>query len=480
MAVSFVDERYAPVRAEVTEFDLPVQGTIPEWLDGRYLRNGPNPLADMRPDEYNWFTGDGMVHGVRLSGGRALWYRNRWVDSEVTSTALRRPAPPERGRSPLHGPSANTNVIGFAGRTLALVEGGLACAELSYELDTVDVCDFDGTVRGGYTAHSIEDPETGELHAVSYHLGRGDTVLYTVVGPDGRLRRRVPIRVGGSPMMHAFSLTRDYVVVYDLPVTFDVHSAVAATVARPLRPLAALALSAVIGRVRMPHPLLNRLPRTRAGSFPYRWDENYPARVGLIPRRGAPTPLWLDVEPCYVFHPVNATSSGGRVTVDLVVHERVFDADVTGPSEGRPRLERWELDPVASNRVRRTRLGDEHVEFPRFDERHTMSPHRDCWLVVGCDDLSGEHRLIRSDRDRGAVAMRDFGVRSAVGEFVFHPESPDSPEGHGVVMGFVTDLEAKSTALRILDAQTLEDRASIAVPQRVPAGFHGNWLPDQP
>ncbi|BDC73061.1 retinal pigment epithelial membrane protein [Prescottella equi] len=387
MVASYVDERYAPVRAEVTEFDLPVRGTIPECLDGRYLRNGPNPIAQVRPDEYNWFTGDGMVHGIRISGGRALWYRNRWVDSEVTSRALHRSAPPEHGRSPLHGPSANTNVIGFAGRTLALVEAGVACAELSYDLDTVDVCDFDGTVRGGYTAHP------------------------------------------GSPMMHAFSLTPDFVVIYDLPVTFDVRSAVTANIARPLRPFAALALSATIGRVRLPPPVLNRVPATRAGSFPYRWDHRYPPRVGLVPRRGDPTPMWLDVEPCYVFHPVNAASEGGKVVVDLVVHERVFDADRTGPSEGRPRLERWHLDPLVSSRVRRTRLGDENVEFPRFDERHTASLHHDCWLVVGSDDLSGEHRLVRSDRAHGIQAMRDFGPRSAVGEFVFHPEAPDSPEG---------------------------------------------------
>jgi len=279
-------------------------------------------------------------------------------------------------------------------------------------------------------------------------------------------------------MMHAFSLTRDFVVIYDLPVTFDVRSAVTATVARPLRPLAALALSATIGRVRVPRPVMNRLPTTRAGSFPYRWDDGYAPRVGLIPRHGDPTPLWLDVEPCYVFHPVNATSVDGTVVVDLVVHERVFDADRTGPSEGRPRLERWHLEPRVRNRVRRTRLGDENVEFPRFDERYTTAPHRDCWLVVGSDGSSGEHRLIRSNHAHGVEAMRDFGPRSAVGEFVFHPEAPGAPEGHGVVMGLVTDLAENSTALRILDARTLEDQASIALPQRVPAGFHGNWLPD--
>ncbi|QCQ91538.1 carotenoid oxygenase family protein [Rhodococcus sp. SGAir0479] len=474
MATSFVDERYAPVRAEVTEFDLPVQGTIPDWLDGRYVRNGPNPIADVRPDEYNWFTGDGMVHGVRLGGGSALWYRNRWVDSEVTAATLHRTAPRESGRSPLHGPSANTNVIGFAGRTLALVEGGVASAELSYDLDTVEVCDFDGAVRGGYTAHPVQDPATGELHAVSYHFGRGNTVQYTVVGPDGRLRRKVPIRVAGSPMIHAFSLTRDYVVIYDLPVTFDVRSAVAANVTRPLRPLAALALGAAVGRVRVPPPLMNRLPRTRAGSFPYAWNPGYPARVGLLPRRGAPEPRWSEIEPCYVFHPVNAYSTGTGVVVDVVVHERVFDGDLTGPSEGRPRWERWHVEPGVA--VRRERLADDHVEFPRIDERFTSGVHSDAWMVSGT--AAGEHRLLRTRRDRGVEVMRDFGPRSAVGEFVFHSESRDSAEGDGIVMGLVSDLAGPTTELRILDAQTLEDRAAVALPQRVPAGFHGNWIPD--
>lgn len=45
-------------------------------------------------------------------------------------------------------------------------------------------------------------------------------------------------------------------------------------------------------------------------------------------------------------------------------------------------------------------------------------------------------------------------------------------------MGLVTNLAENSTELRILDARTLEDQASIALPRRVPAGFHGNWVPD--
>ena len=51
---------------------------------------------------------------------------------------------------------------------------------------------------------------------------RGNTVQYSVIDADGRARRTVDIEVGGSPMMHDFSLTERHVVFYDLPVTFDV------------------------------------------------------------------------------------------------------------------------------------------------------------------------------------------------------------------------------------------------------------------
>ncbi|MDT5089270.1 MAG: carotenoid cleavage oxygenase, partial [Mycobacterium sp.] len=77
----YLDDFLAPVSAEVTATDLAVTGHIPEFLHGRYLRNGPNPVAEVDPATYHWFTGDGMVHGVSLHDGKAGWYRNRWVRS---------------------------------------------------------------------------------------------------------------------------------------------------------------------------------------------------------------------------------------------------------------------------------------------------------------------------------------------------------------------------------------------------------------
>ena len=113
---------------ELTTLDLPVTGRLPSELDGRYLRNGPNPVAAVDPATYHWFTGDGMVHGIRLRDGKAEWYRNRWVRSTSVSAALgETPKPGER-----HGgmETANTNVIGLAGRTFAIVEAGARPVEL--------------------------------------------------------------------------------------------------------------------------------------------------------------------------------------------------------------------------------------------------------------------------------------------------------------------------------------------------------------
>jgi carotenoid cleavage dioxygenase len=74
----YLEGHFAPLHEEYTLTDLEVVGTIPDYLDGRYLRNGPNPVGEIDPELYHWFVGDGMVQGIRMRDGKAEWYRNRW------------------------------------------------------------------------------------------------------------------------------------------------------------------------------------------------------------------------------------------------------------------------------------------------------------------------------------------------------------------------------------------------------------------
>ena len=178
----FLTGAHRPMDRELTLTDLPVTGSIPPALDGRYLRIGPNP-AKPDPAGYHWFTGDGMVHGLKLQDGKALWYRNRWIRSKAVGSALGlEPAPGPRNGS---FDTVNTNVVDVAGRTFALVEAGGTPVELSDTLEAQSYNPFDGTLQGGFTAHPHLDPLTGEQHAICYEGTRPDEVRHVVVGRDG-------------------------------------------------------------------------------------------------------------------------------------------------------------------------------------------------------------------------------------------------------------------------------------------------------
>lgn len=467
----------APLHEEHTLLDLDVVGTIPDHLDGRYLRNGPNPIGELDPELYHWFIGDGMVHGIRIRDGKAEWYRNRWVRGPNTAKALGETAPD--GHYGVYSIGANTNVIGHAGKTLALVEGGLSNYELTDELDTVGVCDFGGTLTGGYTAHPKRDPETGELHAVSYSVNRGNTVQYSVIDREGRARRTVDIEVSGSPMMHDFSLTEKHVVLYDLPVTFDAQQFAEMAVPRGLRLPVRLMLSALIGRVRIPDPIAARRPQPKGSDrrLPYSWNPKYPARVGVMPREGGNADVrWFDVEPCWVFHPMNAYDEGDTIVLDVVHHPKMFDDDHLGPNEGPPTLDRWTVD-LADGKVRESRFNDRSQELPRVDERLVGKRHRYGYAPTVGEGLTSAGDLLKHDFAGGNTQTRSFGAEKGLGEFVFHPSSDGAAEDDGLLMGYIYDRPTDRSELAILDAQTLQDIASIKLPHRVPTGFHGNWVP---
>lgn len=440
----YLNGNFGPVAEETTAFDLPVVGSIPEGLDGRFLRNGPNPLVAADPATYHWFSGDGMVHGVRLRDGKAAWYRNRWVRSGSTAAGGLGGAPTP---GPIHGGmdfGPNTNVIGFAGRTWALVEAGANPVELTYELDTIGPNDFDGTlVPGGYTAHPKLDPFTGELHAVNYHWGWGNVVKYVVVGPDAAVRSIVDVELGGGSMVHDMGLSASSALVFDLPCLFDLD--VAMTGAR----------------------------------LPYRWKPDYQARVGVV-RRDTPSepPVWCEVSSCYVFHPLNTFDApDGTIVMDVVRHPRMFDTVVLGPDDGTPTLWRWTIDP-ATRTVREEQLDDRGVEFPRHDERLVGRPHR-----FGLAAHVGPHiehgGIVRYDLERSTSVARGFGPGRRAGEPVFVPRSDDAPEGDGWILAFVYDQSTDTSDVVILDSEAFDGEpvATIKLPVRVPYGFHGNWSP---
>ncbi len=451
----YLEGNFGPVTEEVTAHDLAVVGSLPPELDGRYLRIGPNPIMDnvADPSRHHWFTGDGMVHGVRLHDGRAEWYRNRWVRSTQVSRALgEEPAPGER-----HGgmDTVNTHIIGHAGTTLALVEAGARPVELTDELETVGHTDLGGTLPNGFTAHPKRDPRTGELHAVAYHWALPH-LQYIVVGTDGRVRTVEPIPLDHGPMVHDMSLTERYAVVYDLPVTFDMDLV------------------------------------TQGASFPYAWNRQLPARLGLLPREGTAADIrWFEVEPCYVFHALNAhdepgaDGADGRVVLHVVRHERTFDRDRVGPADATPTLWRWTLD-LDRGTVVEEQLDDHGQEFPRVTDSRVGLPARFGWAVgvpvSTPGDFGAQDTILRHDLGAGTVAGHPAGEGRQVGEAVVIPrvggDIDDETDAWLMAAAHDRGTERGELLVWAADAPGEEPVARVPLPARVPFGFHGSWIPN--
>ncbi|TMR98121.1 carotenoid oxygenase family protein [Nonomuraea basaltis] len=444
---------FTPVVEEITAFDLQVTGRIPAELNGRYLRNGPNPLSLDDPSASHLFIGEGMVHGVRLRDGRAEWYRNRWVRNAHVAKRLGEQSRP----GPVHGGmdfAANTHVIGLAGRTFATVEAGALPYELGYELDTIGPCDFDGGLPGGYAAHTHADPATGELHAMAYFYG-WDHHQHIVIDPKGTVTQIRDIPIADAPMLHDFALTERYVVIYDLPVTFSMAHA------------------------------------EKGAQLPYAWNDAHGARVGLMSRETGDV-RWVEVDPCWVFHTLNAYDDGDQVVVDVVSYPKRF-VDARLDLGGAPTLDRWRIDP-GSGKVARTRLDDRAQEFPRMDERRTGRPYRygytsatrdlnDILPAEGTEledlpDEAFDNTLIKHDLERGTQESRQFGRGAYVGEPVF--VASGDAEDDGYLITYVNNPARGAADLVILSARdfTGEPVATVHLPARVPLGFHGSWIAD--
>lgn len=457
-AQPFLSGVYAPVHDELDVAELPVTGEVPEALDGVYLRNGANPqFAPL--GRYHWFDGDGMVHAVELHGGRAR-YRNRWVETPgllheraagraLFGGILNFTFPPEEllAECGIFKNAANTNIVRHAGRYLALWEGGWP-TEITRELDTVGLWNFGGRLVGAMTAHPKWCPETGELVFFGYDPVAGPPFLrYHVADASGVLTHTCEIELPRGVMMHDFVTTRHHSLVFDLPAV----------------------VSATMNGESM-------------------WQPQHGARIGVLPRHGDNDEVrWFEIEPCFVFHFLNAWEDGDVITAygcRMPSIELDFEARL---DEGAPAaldgvgLTRWTIDLTAGT-CREDLVHDLRSDFPRLHDGRLGLRHRYGYASATVDGTMafGFDAIVRYDLETGDEQLVRFGPGVTIGEAVFAADPTGSEETDGWLLVYATDLATYQTDLVIIDGRELAAGpvARVHLPRRVPAGFHGNWIPD--
>jgi carotenoid cleavage dioxygenase len=450
----FLEGNFAPVREETVAANLRVIGRLPRELNGMFVRNGPNPQFTPR-GRYHWFDGDAMIHGVHIREGRAS-YLNRYVRTagwqeenragRAVFTGLLEPPDLLRavqGGTPYKN-AANTALVWYNGRLLALWEGGDPHALRLPDLTTQGTYNFGGRLRHPFTAHPKIDPQTGDMMFFGYSPLR-PFLSYAVANARGEIVHATTIDLPRAVMMHDFAITERHALFLDLPVTLN----------------------------------LERLVRNEAMM---RYEPDLGARIGVLPRRGQGRDIrWFPIQACYVFHTLNAYEDGDEVILhgcrmtsfpDVIASGR----QQAGERAAAPVLHEWRLN-LRTNAVRERDLDEVACEFPRLREDRMGRRHR--FGYAGKANGFLFDGLLKFDLQNGRCEQHLHGRDRFGGEGIFVPHPDCQEEDAGWLLTYIHDQREARSEVVVVDTRDFRAApiARIQIPTRVPYGFHGTWVP---
>jgi len=285
------------------------------------------------------------------------------------------------------------------------------------------------------------------------------------VNAQGDLFKTIPINLPDPVMMHDFALTQNYVLILDFPCIFS------------------------------PKRILE-------GKGPFYFNSSRPTRFGVLPRNAdsEKSIKWINATPRFAFHVVNSWEETSDTIVLMCCASDYFpdsfwdinnmhkaDYSVMNNENWKTRLFLWKLN-LTTNSVEEKSLDETPSEFPTIHPQlYTKKTRYGYTARVTIDDPLVPPTLdavIKYDLENiekvETCGIIEYGTNKRGGECSFVPRSSPKSEDDGYLMTYVYDEEEKTTELWIMDALKMKNTplARIVMPQRVPYGFHGIWLPE--
>lgn len=451
--------------AECRDRTLPVCGTIPGWLDGHLLRNGPGQFEVGGKPVTHWFDGLALLRGFEIRDG-AVSYSARFLRSEAYThaQATGELGFMEFGSNPDY--SLPRRLLQVARSRLtdnASVDVTRIGGEVAAVTETARSVLVDPETLSTRRTHTFDDlPVLGSLAHAHYDFDRGETVgLGFEYGPTSRyriFRRRNgsiergeigAVAVDRPSYLHSFALTDRYVVITEPP--FDVN---------PLR-----------------------MARGKPFIENFRWRPEQGTRVHVVDRRTGERVAQLRTAPFFVFHHVNAYERNNSIVVDLVAFPDASIIDALSmdrlrqPTVDPPggELRRYRLDR-SSGTVETERLHPGPLEFPMIHYREYNTRSHRYVYGVGRSEGRGFLDCIRKIDVETGDALTWHEPDTYPGEAVFVPRPDGGAEDDGVLLSVVLDAADERSFLLVLDATDFEELARARLPHVLPFGFHGQFF----
>jgi len=450
-----------------------VDGQIPLELEGTLFRNGPGLLDIHGYPVRHPFDGDGMVNSIAFKQGQAF-YRNRFVRTEGYVAEQKAGKPLYRGVFGTQKPGgvlanafdlrlkniANTHVIYWGNRVLALWEAAAPHRLDPYTLETLGLDDLGGALAPGdaFAAHPRFDPgdqaQGQPPRLVNFAIKPGLSTTITLYEFDlaGHLLQRQARSVPGFAFIHDFAITPHYALFFQAPVAYN------------------------------PLPYVLGL-KGAAECITFRPGQ--PTKILVMPRGGGAMQT-LETEPCFVFHHSNAFEQEGQIVVDSICYRELPTAEQgdyrTVDFEAVPagQLWRFRLDLDRCTVVRET-VVERCCEFPGLHPQRQGRSYR--YLYLGAAHAAGGNAplqaLLKRDLVSGEEQLWSAAPQGFSGEPVFVPRPQGQREDQGWLLLLLYNAARRCSELLIFDAEDIQPGplARLLLSHHVPYGLHGSFTP---
>jgi all-trans-8'-apo-beta-carotenal 15,15'-oxygenase len=448
-----------------------IAGQIPTELQGTLFRNGPGLLDINGQRIHHPFDGDGMICAFTFHEGR-VHFRNRFVktqgyleEQEVGKILYRGVFGTQKAGGWLANlldfrlkNIANTNVIYWGGKLLALWEAAEPHRLDPETLETLGLDDLDGVLQPGsaFAAHPRVDPncalDGGNPCLVNFAIKPGLSTNITVYELDisGKVVRQHSHTVPGFGFMHDFAITPNYCIFFQAPISFN--------------------------------PLPYLLGFKGAGQS-LKVQTDRPSQAIIIPRHGAAPVQTIPVEAGFIFHHANAFEQNGKLYVDSICYAELPSVDsdedyltVKFDRLAPGQLWRFEFD-LAAQQVHPQLVEPRCCEFPVVHPDRVGRPNRYTYLGAAHAPTGNAplQAILKLDWETGDRLLWSAAPHGFVSEPIFVPHPDRTAEDEGWLLTLVFDGQQERSELVILNASDLQVVGRLKLKHHIPYGLHGNF-----
>jgi beta,beta-carotene 9',10'-dioxygenase len=455
---------------EITRHPCKVKGTIPVWLSGTLLRNGPAKFQ-VGNQRVSWFDGLAMLHAFEFNSEQVL-YSNRFLRSEQYyimtvekslnfSGFAEDPCPKVfKNQTSRFIPqdmkdvqNADVSIQEYADKMVALTEVPLPVIfdpETVATLGNFEYADQLPKSKIWESAHPQHDLPSKET--INYLVNFGRVSSYEIWKmADHQSNREIvaEIPVERPAYMHSFALTEHYVVLVEFPF-----------VVNPL----------------------DLMLRKKPFIFNYHWKPELGTQFLVVERSSGKLVAKLKGAPFFAFHHVSAYDKEGSIYLDIVTYP---NADVIALVDGtlkkktksseQTKLERFTID-VDKQELRQETIFSQKLEMPRVAADRTAHEYRYCYAIDASfpTSVKDTRPLYKIDvANKTSQSWSEVGCLP--GEPIFVPNPQGQSEDDGVVLSLVLDFAHHRSFLLMLNARNWTEMARAEAPHAIPVGIHGFW-----